>query len=460
MAITPSSERFLDETVSAETLAAELAAERTERLRIHEQLALCNAALDAATTHFLIVDVRHPDEPIAYVNRAVALAYGYSDPQAMIGQSARSLAGDTFTADDRESLLRDVVETGSARMDVSVHRWDGSQFTAGYTVTPLRDANGTLTHVVSVGADITARRESELRQEQLQKELLEQMRERERMAIELRLAQKLESIGRLAAGLAHEINTPIQYVTDSVYFLRTSFEELQSLYDATRELLRNPPPAPEFVAALRALEDREAQWDLELMRTEVPRAFERTLEGAGRVAGIVRAMKEYAYPDAVEQCAADLNRALETTLTVARNEYKYAASVETELGELPLVVCNIGELNQVFLNLIVNAAHAIADAGRDASCGLIRIATKLAGDEAVVEIADNGCGIQPDNIDRIFDPFFTTKEVGRGTGQGLSIARSIVVDKHGGHIDVTSTPGAGTCFRIRVPIRGRAASVP
>ncbi|MFC4308937.1 sensor histidine kinase [Steroidobacter flavus] len=448
----------IDAMNSVESLAAELAAERKERLRIQEELALRDAALDAATTHMLIIDIRHGDDPIVYANRTVALAHGFSDPSAMIGIDARSLARDRFTAADRERLLREIEESGSARMELAIPRRDGSEFIVGFTTTPLRGADGKLTHILSVGADITARREYERQQEQLQQELLEQMRQRERMAIELRLAQKLESIGRLAAGLAHEINTPIQYVTDSVHFLRTSFEDLLSIYDVARDLLRRAAGSSEFEQAWHALEEREAQWDLEFMRSEIPRAFERTLEGAARVANIVRAMKEYAYPDAVEQRAADLNHALETTLTVARNEYRYAAAVQTELGPLPPVVCNVGELNQVFLNLIVNAAHAIADAGRDASSGLIRITTGLAGEAAFIEIADNGCGIPAENLERIFDPFFTTKEVGRGTGQGLSIARSIVVDKHAGHIDVTSVPGKGTCFRIRVPVRGRAGS--
>lgn len=451
----------IEATNSVEALAAELAAERKERVRIQEELALRDAALDAATAHLLIIDMRHGNESIVYANRAVARAHGFSDPSAMIGTSAKSLSSGRFTIADRERMLREIEESGIARMELTIPRRDGSEFIVGFTTTPLRDADGKLTHILSVGADITARRENERRQEQLQQALLEQMRQRERMGIELRLAQKLESIGRLAAGLAHEINTPIQYVTDSVYFLRTSFEELHSLYDTARDLLRRAAAAsPEFENELHALEEREAQWDLEFMHSEIPRAFERTLEGAARVASIVRAMKEYAYPDAVEQCAADLNHALETTLTVARNEYKYAASVQSELGPLPLVVCNVGELNQVFLNLIVNAAHAITDAGRDASSGLIRIQTGLAGEDAFVEIADNGCGIPAENMERIFDPFFTTKEVGRGTGQGLSIARAIVVDKHAGHIDVTSVPGEGTRFRIRVPVRGRAGNSP
>jgi two-component system, NtrC family, sensor kinase len=189
----------------------------------------------------------------------------------------------------------------------------------------------------------------------------------------------------------------------------------------------------------------------------MPKAFQRTLDGVGRVTHIVRAMKEFAHPASNEQSAADINHALDTTLTVACNEYKYVARVETRFGELPEVMCNIGELNQVFLNLIVNAAHAIAQSGKDASTGVISISTEAVGPEISVSIADNGCGIPEKNRERIFDPFFTTKEVGKGTGQGLAIARSIVVEKHGGKIDVRSEVGGGTRFTIRLPLGGQVA---
>jgi signal transduction histidine kinase len=188
----------------------------------------------------------------------------------------------------------------------------------------------------------------------------------------------------------------------------------------------------------------------------VPKAIDRTLEGADRVAGIVRAMKEFSHPDGNEQSPADLNHALATTLIVARNEYKYAAAVQTQFDDVPPIMCNIGELNQVFLNLIVNAAHAILDSGKDARTGRITINTRCNGEDAEVAINDNGCGIAAENVDKIFDPFFTTKEVGRGTGQGLSIARSIVVDRHRGSIDVHSEMGAGTQFLIRLPVHGNA----
>jgi signal transduction histidine kinase len=294
----------------------------------------------------------------------------------------------------------------------------------------------------------------------LQEQLYAQIQERERMAQELQLAHKLESVGRLAAGLAHEINTPIQYVGDSVHFLRTAFADLSALLDAQRAALRELAGLPRAAEVIAKVELLEVASDVEFMRGEIPRAIERTLDGADRVAAIVRAMKEFAYPDAIEQSPADLNHALSTTLTVACSEYKQAASVQTDFGELPPVTCNVGELNQVFLNLIVNAAHAIQDSGKDANSGCITISTRAAGASVEIAIADNGCGIAPTNLERIFDPFFTTKTVGRGTGQGLAITRSIVNDKHGGQIDVHSTPGVGTRFVVRLPVHGRKAPEP
>jgi signal transduction histidine kinase/DNA-binding response OmpR family regulator len=271
--------------------------------------------------------------------------------------------------------------------------------------------------------------------ERANEQLREQMRLREAVEVELGLAQKLEAVGRLAAGIAHEINTPIQYISDSVHFLGSAFDELLTV-----------------VAGAEHLSDAKPAADLPFLLDEVPGAIERIIEGTERVATIVRAMKEFAHPDATDQAPADLNRAIETTLLIARSEYKYVATVQLSCGNIPEVVCNVGELSQVFLNLIVNSAHALADAGRDAESGRITIRTGLVDGWAELQFEDNGCGIPQAIIDKIYDPFFTTKEVGRGSGQGLAIARAIVVDKHSGSISVDSTPGLGTCFTLRLPV--------
>ena len=267
---------------------------------------------------------------------------------------------------------------------------------------------------------------------------------------ELVQAQKLESVGRLAAGIAHEINTPVQFVNDSVHFLRDAFQDVLALLAAYRRLrARGGAEA----ALLSEIDEAEESADLDDLLESIPRALERSLDGLGRVATLVRSMKEFAHPDQRQKVPADLNRALASTLTIARNEYKYVAVLETDYGDLPPVPCHVGELNQVFLNIVVNAAHAIESASRGTDRkGVIRVETRAEGDVVRISISDTGTGIADDVRDRVFEPFFTTKEVGKGTGQGLSIAHNVVVDKHGGTLTFESEPGRGTTFHVRLPL--------
>ncbi|HYQ31099.1 MAG TPA: DAHL domain-containing protein [Polyangiaceae bacterium] len=281
-------------------------------------------------------------------------------------------------------------------------------------------------------------------------ELEAEMARRARVEIELRQAQKLEAVGQLASGIAHEINTPIQYVGDSVYFLRQAFADVMRLVQAYGALLKQPELAsrPE----LEAIRLMAEEVDVDMLKSEVPEAFDRTAEGTRQVASIVRAMKTFAHTS-VEKAPMDLNAAIRNTLIVARNEYKYVADVETELGHIPDVTCNASSIRQVLLNLIVNAAHAIADAGASAEKhGAIRIATARRDTDVIVSIADTGGGIPEAIRERIFDPFFTTKEPGRGSGQGLAISRSIV-NQHGGKLWFRTEPGRGTIFFVELPIQ-------
>jgi two-component system, NtrC family, sensor kinase len=275
---------------------------------------------------------------------------------------------------------------------------------------------------------------------------------RDAAEVELRQAQKLESVGRLASGIAHEINTPIQFVGDNVRFLQDAFGELQSILKKFQELCKSTSDMRSGLQLASELDRIAAESDGEYLLKEVPKALGQTLDGVERVVTIVRAMKEFAHPEGKGMAPADLNKALSNTLTVARNELKYVAEIETDFGELPSVVCSVSDMNQVFLNLLVNAAHAIADVVKDSGKkGKIRVSTSLDGPTAVIAIADTGAGIPESIRDRIFDPFFTTKEVGRGTGQGLAIARS-VVDRHKGTLTFETEVGKGTCFYIRLPV--------
>ncbi|MCP4308990.1 MAG: hypothetical protein GY788_29780 [bacterium] len=278
-----------------------------------------------------------------------------------------------------------------------------------------------------------------------------EMELRERMEAELRLSQKLESIGQLAAGVAHEINTPIQYIGDNTLFVQEVFESVQSLLGVLAPLVDTDGSEPvdgALSTVARTIQDE----DLFGLAEEIPAAIAETLEGIGQVAHIVSSMKEFSKPGSKSKCPVDINRALETTVTVARSEWSSVAEIEWVLdADLPQVHAISAELNQVFLNVLVNASQAIGsgESGR----GLIRIVTKLDGSSVVISVADSGTGIPSEVIDSVFDPFFTTKDVGSGLGQGLSIARSIVVDHHAGSIEVQSEMGIGSTFEIRLPIR-------
>jgi signal transduction histidine kinase len=273
---------------------------------------------------------------------------------------------------------------------------------------------------------------------------------------ELSHAHQLESVGKITAGIAHEINTPVQFIGDSVTFLQEAFNELAELlstYKQLRHAAEAGSVSSDLIAAVKATEQHT---DLDFLEEEIPKSIKRTLDGVSRVAEITRAVKEFTYPDQNEKVAVDLNTALLNTLTVARNEYKYVAELETDLGDLPPVFCHIGHLNQVFLNLVVNAADAIAAAGdADPQRGKIRIQTRCEGNTVLISVSDTGCGIPEELREKIFEPFFTTKAAGSGTGQGLSIARSTVVEKHFGTIDVDTQVGRGTTFLIRLPVDGQ-----
>lgn len=276
----------------------------------------------------------------------------------------------------------------------------------------------------------------------------------QQMEMQLRGAQKLESVGQLAAGIAHEINTPTQFVGDNLQFMKDAFSDLIALLNAYDDLLQASKAGAIPADVIQAVEDAADQADVEYLKQDIPRALEQSLDGIQRVTKIVRAMKEFSHPDTGEKVAVDINKAIESTITVARNEWKYVADMQTELDpSLSMVTCLPGDLNQVILNLIVNAAHAIGDVVGDGANGkgTITVTTRQDGDWAELRISDTGTGIPEKARGKIFDPFFTTKEVGKGTGQGLAIAYNVVVKKHEGTIAFETELGRGTTFIIRLP---------
>ncbi|MFO0751596.1 MAG: ATP-binding protein, partial [Myxococcota bacterium] len=328
-----------------------------------------------------------------------------------------------------------VVATGVATTcEVSTAGADGSTLWYSSHLGPIR-SEGKIVGVVIVSQDIT---------------------ERKRTQAELLAARRLAVLGTLAAGVAHEINTPIQFVRDSLHFLRGAGDDILGLVDTLGSVWQQVAPDASHLADACARAESEA--DLPYLRQNMPAAFDRCLDGLNRVATIVRSLREFAHPSGAEMAPADLAHAIQSTLTICSNEYKYVADIVTKFdADLPPVICHIGEINQAVLNIVVNAAHAIADVVRDTQeKGTITVRARRDGEDVVIEIADTGTGIPEAIRGRIFDPFFTTKEVGRGSGQGLAIAWSVIKDKHGGDLAYDSTVGKGTTFRIRLPIAGKS----
>jgi PAS domain S-box-containing protein len=290
--------------------------------------------------------------------------------------------------------------------------------------------------------------------------LLFDITEIKQLEAQLRQAQKLESIGQLAAGLAHEINTPIQYVGDNTRFLEEAFKELVGLFEACEAVASAASNGGVTGNLLDRMTQASDKADIGYLRGEIPKAIEQSLEGVARVAQIVKAMKEFSHPGSADLTAVNLNRAIESTILVCRNEWKYVAELLTDFdAELPVVRCLPGEINQVILNLLMNASQAIADVVKQrGGKGTIKVSTRRDGEWAEVRIRDTGLGIPAAIRARVFDPFFTTKEVGKGTGQGLALAHSVVVQKHRGSITFETEEGVGTVFIIRLPLTERGGN--
>jgi PAS domain S-box-containing protein len=394
------------------------------------------SALDASEHHVLITDRKGK---IVFANLSLAERHGRVRDE-LIGETVEQIMRtDNHSPSQMEKMRRAMRENRPIRVIVQGVHSSGRPLWLSLNITPILGPDGRAGHFVGIATDITQGVEDSRIKKELQTRIETREQERDRLAIELRTAQKLEAVGRLASGVAHEINTPMQYVSDNVTFLSESVDDLANVISAYRDG--------------RARGDEvSAQVEADYLLTELPKAMQRARDGLKRVTDIVRAMKEFSHPNTEARSSADINKAIETTLQIARSEYKHLAVVELSLEPLPLVPCNIGELNQVFLNMLVNAAHAIESSGKDVSSGRIRVATHHVGPEVTITFEDNGCGINAQNLEKIFEPFFTTKDVGKGTGQGLAISRSIVVDRHGGALDVDSTVGAGTRFTIRVPV--------
>lgn len=306
---------------------------------------------------------------------------------------------------------------------------------------------------IALGKIVAMKTRELIEERQVLKEALSELGKAQAMLLQ---AQKMESIGQLAAGVAHEINTPTQYVRDNVAFVAKASEAIDLVLARACDVVEAARAQGTAGGPIAVFDEVVASSKLDFLRKEFPEALAQSLEGLDRVARIVAAMKDFSHPSAGQKEPVDLRNLINTTITVAQSEWRYIAALSTEFDEdVPAVSCLRDEIGQVILNLVVNAAHAVADSlqpGRKER-GRIVVSLRSAGHGHVeIRVEDDGLGIPVHVRERVFDPFFTTKEVGRGTGQGLAIAYATVVEKHKGRIFFETEPGVGTTFVVRLPV--------
>lgn len=372
---------------------------------------------------------------VVHWNTSAERVFGISNADA-VGQSFPELNIQLEWLVLQENIEKCLLEKRPKYMDpLRFVRLNGTEGFLGFNVSPVFDHAGNVTGTILLGGDITERKASEN---------------------QLTQAQKLESIGQLAAGIAHEINTPVQYIGDNTQFLKDGFRGLEQILNLYERVLDKARDNPELKNVIKNFETEVQKYDMGFLRSEIPLAIEQSMDGIMRVSEIVRAMKEFSHPGVIQKIALDINKAIENTITVARNEWKFVADVSTKLTpDLPEVVCNPGEINQVLLNITINAAQAIGEAikAKKYDKGELKFSTQLNCDRVEIRISDNANGIPEHARPRLFEPFFTTKEVGKGTGQGLAIAYNVVEVKHGGTITFETELGKGTTFIIQLPIQ-------
>ncbi|HKJ66145.1 MAG TPA: PocR ligand-binding domain-containing protein [Desulfopila sp.] len=389
--------------------------------------------------HRLIAAIENVDESIIitntvpeilYVNPAFEKISGYSHDEVM-GKNPSILSSGVHDEAFYKELWDTILsgETWKGRFTNTSKK--GEIYYVEATISSVKDDKGRILNFVSIKRDITTQLEME------------------RQILQM---SKMEAIGTLAAGIAHEINTPIQYVTDNTHFLEDAFSDYQQLLRKYTALKQSDSDNEQFASLSKQIDAFEKEIDLDYLNGETGKAIEGSLEGLNRMATVVRAMKDFAHPGGKTKEEVDINEIINNTVTVATNEWKYCADITLNLNDsLPLVPVYSGQIKQAILNVVVNAAHAINESQLQEK-GTITISTSQSGDSIKIEISDNGMGIPEEVLGHIFDPFFTTKTVGKGTGQGLAMVHSTLVDGHGGSINVTSKHGKGSTFTLSLPI--------
>jgi two-component system, NtrC family, sensor kinase len=403
------------------------------KLRLHDR------AMGASSCGITIADAGLPDMPLIYINDAFEHITGYPVPE-VIGRNCRFLQGN----DRNQPGVAEVRNSLRAGKDCTVvlrnYRKDGSMFWNELFMSPIFSDSGKLTHYVGIQTDVTLRKIAEeelVRKRESLERTLRELRDTQAMLIH---SEKMNALGQLVAGVAHEINNPISFVNSNLHSLRTSMDDFFTAYDKLETLLKQQGLDME-----QAAEKVRKDADVDFLQEDVGDLLSASLRGLGRVTRIVQALRTFSRLDEADLKVADLRENIESTLVLARAELRDRVTVELDLEGLPEIRCYPAELNQVFLNIIINAAQAIEGQGK------LTIRGRDGGKEIKLQFIDTGKGMMPDVMAQIFHPFFTTKPVGVGTGLGLSIAYKIITDRHKGRIEVESTPGVGSTFTLVLP---------
>ena len=420
----------------------QLEQERILRRQAEEALAqerfLLQALMNNMPDHLYFKDI---ESRIIRITQSQALLFGYSDPEQAIGKTDF----DFFTEEHARQAYEDeqqIIRTGQALTKEEKETWPDKPDTwVSTTKVPLRDETGTIVGTFGISRDITERRRIE---DEMQVQLIELTELNHKLTEaqnQLLQSEKMASVGQLAAGVAHEINNPIGYINSNLGSLKGQVEDLLGVLDAYEKAI---PALAGNADLLADIEMAKTMADIEFLRQDIVNLIDESLEGVQRVKTIVENLKDFSRVDTAEWHYANLEQGLESTLNIVWNEIKYKADVVKEYAGLPEIECIASQMNQVFVNLLINAAQAIE------TRGVITVRTGFDDDTVWVEIEDTGNGIKPEHLNKIFEPFFTTKPVGKGTGLGLSLAYGIV-NRHHGRMVVCSEVGKGTAFRVTLP---------
>lgn len=439
--------RVTQRTQELETTLTSLKTETAQHQRDAELLASLNTELNQIlnTTASAIL-VINPDLTVQRANSAFCIMFQHRQEE-VIGKKCYQCFFEPPPEEDQNAIQLALNKGIPFQKETIRKNKEGKSIHCLLTIAPFLDANSTIIGAIEDLRDISDRIAAEKEKEKLQTQLLK--------------VSKLESVGQLSAGISHEINTPVQFISNNIEFLSDAFSDIQRIMDTARALLTAKADTIADDSSCQRLQQVMDDTDWDYLNTEIPTALRQTKTGLERVSAIVQAMKEFSQPRSKELMPYDLNAIIKNTLIVSQHKWQDVAEVITDFDvSLTSVPCHTEELGQAFLNILINAAQAIEATGNKGEKGSISISSSRKGQYAVVRIHDSGCGMTEEVANRAFDPFFTTREVGRGSGQGLAIAYDVIVNKHQGAIDIDSSPAQGTTFVISLPLVPNLLSKP